>query len=40
MIGKAEAQKVDVVLERAAGLAREFLAGLAERRVAPPIRAS
>ena len=37
MTHKAETRKIDAVLERAAGLGREFLAGLAERRVGPPI---
>jgi glutamate/tyrosine decarboxylase-like PLP-dependent enzyme len=37
MTGKAEPQEIDRVLERAASLGREFLAGLAERRVAPPV---
>src|SRR6266702_1914741 len=37
MTRKAETQNIDAVLERAASLGREFLAGLAERRVAPPV---
>jgi len=37
MTRKPEKQKVDAVLERAAGLGREFLAGLAERPAAPPV---
>ena len=37
MTHKAETPKIDAVLERAAGLGREFLAGIAERRVGPPI---
>ena len=39
MTRKADAQTTDAVLERAAGLGREFLAGLAARPVAPPVAA-
>jgi len=39
MIHGPETEKIDAVLERAAGLAREFLAGLSERAVAPPVAA-
>ena len=37
MTRQADAQNVDAVLDRAAGLGREFLAGLVERHVAPPV---
>ena len=37
MTRKSETQKIDAVLERAAGLGREFVAGLAERPVAQPV---
>jgi glutamate/tyrosine decarboxylase-like PLP-dependent enzyme len=37
MTSRTEAERVDAVLVRAGGLAREFLAGLASRPVAPPV---